>query len=147
MSNVSLQVERTTAGTVASGENVIFDSISSSTGDISYDALTGVITFNEAGRYSIKWWVATQASQAAAAVFALTSSQGDYLEGNSPIKTGEVVGFGIVDVTSPPITVSLVNESSSIFYFSVIVPLTANLVVIQEDTTGGPTGSSERRIS
>lgn len=117
MSNISLQIERTTAGTIDPGDNVIFDSIISSTGNIIYDPLTGVITFNEAGRYSINWWVATQASQAAAAVFSLESSQGDHLEGNSPIKTGEVVGFAVLDVTVPPVTASLINASSRVFYY------------------------------
>ena len=81
MSNIALQIERVTAGTVASGNNVIFDSAVYSAGNISYNAGTGVITFNEAGRYVINWWVATQASQSTnGTVFALSSSQGDFLK-------------------------------------------------------------------
>ncbi|WP_330389787.1 hypothetical protein, partial [Cellulosilyticum sp. I15G10I2] len=63
MSNIALQVERLAAGTVVSGGNVIFDTTVYSAGNISYNALTGVITFNEAGRYVLDWWVATQSVQ------------------------------------------------------------------------------------
>ncbi|MDF2567792.1 MAG: hypothetical protein K0R90_1248, partial [Oscillospiraceae bacterium] len=142
MSNIALQIERLAAGTVASSGNVIFDSVIYSAGNITYNSLTGVITFNEAGRYVLDWWVATQSSPSGiGAVFALSSSQGDFLEGNSPIKTGEVVGIGIVDVVEAPVTVSLVNATPSIFYYSAAVPVKATLVVVEDDIVGeGPTG-------
>ncbi|MDF2653720.1 MAG: hypothetical protein K0R19_194, partial [Bacillota bacterium] len=113
MSNIALQIARVAAGSVAVGANVIFDNTIFSAGNISYNPVTGVITFNEAGRYEINWWVATQSSQSVTgASFALTSSQGDTLIGNSPIKTGEVTGFGIIEVVAAPVTLSLVNTSS-----------------------------------
>jgi BclA-like protein/collagen triple helix repeat protein len=142
MSDIAFQIERTTAGNVDSGNNVVFDSVVYSSGNISYNSVTGVITFNESGRYNFNWWVATQSSQSTnGTVFALSSSQGDFLEGNSPVKTGEVVGFGIIDVASAPVTVSLVNASGQTVFYSPIVPLTATLVVIQDDIPQiGPTG-------
>ncbi|MDF2877689.1 MAG: hypothetical protein K0S30_785, partial [Clostridia bacterium] len=60
MSNIALQVERLAAGTIPSGGAVVFDNIVYSAGNISYNAVTGVITFNEPGRYVLDWWVATQ---------------------------------------------------------------------------------------
>ena len=95
MSNIALQIERVSSGAVAVNANVIFENIVFLSGNISYNTATGEITFNEPGRYVINWWVASQSTQATnGVVFALASSQGDLLEGNSPIKTGEVVGFG-----------------------------------------------------
>ncbi|MBP1924211.1 hypothetical protein J2Z76_000064 [Sedimentibacter acidaminivorans] len=147
MSNIALQVERSTAGVVGINDNVVFDTIAYSSGNISYNSLTGVMTFNEAGRYVFNWWVATQISSSSnGTAFALSSSQGDFSEGASPIKTGEVVGVGIIDVTSAPVTVSLVNGSSSLVYYSPVVPITATLVVIQDDVPEigpiGPTGDT-----
>ena len=71
----------------------------------------------------INWWVASQSTQATnGVVFALASSQGDLLEGNSPIKTGEVVGFGVIEITSAPQTLSLINASNAEVFYAVAVP-------------------------
>jgi len=128
--SILLQVERLVAETVESNANVIFDSIVTSSGNISYDNATGVITIQEAGRYEFDWWVATQASiSTIGAGFALVSSQGDTI-GNSPIKTGEVVGVGVIEVATAPVTVALRNNSSAAIYYSTIVPVKASLAVI-----------------
>lgn len=144
MSNIALQIERLTAGSVASGANVIFESVVYLAGNISYSGITGVITFNEPGRYFVNWWVATQSSSSTdGAVFSLSSSQGDFLEGNSPSKTGVVPGVGIIDVAVAPVTLSLVNASNSLVYYSSIVPVSATLVIIEDDIPEiGPTGAT-----
>ena len=142
MSKIALQIERTTAGTVPVGGNVIFDTIVFSTGDISYNNATGVITFNEAGRYAVNWWVAVQSSASTnGIVFALSTSQGDFLEGTSPIKTDEVTGLGIINVVEAPVTMSLVNSSTAQVFYPVIVPLTATLTIVKGDEIG-PTGAT-----
>ena len=139
MANNALQIELNTATTVASGANVLFDTTVYSSGTITYNAVTGVVTFLEAGRYVIDWWLATQASQSTnGTAFALSSSQGDFIEGNSPINTGEVFGVGIIDVITAPVTMSLVNISTATVFFSPIVPLKGTLVIVQDDI--GPTG-------
>jgi hypothetical protein len=140
MSDIALQIERLTAGNVASGTNVIFDNIVYTAGNISYNGVTGIITFNEAGRYVLDWWVATQAALTTnGVVFALSSSQGDFLEGSSPIRVGEVIGIGIIDVISAPVTVTLDNASTGNIVYSAIVPVKATLMIVQDDI-GGPTG-------
>ena len=140
MSNIALQVERLAGGNVNSGSNIIFDNVVYSSGNIIYDPLTGVITFNEAGRYVLDWWVATQTTTSPSfVVFAAVSSQGDILEGNSPIKTGEVVGVGIIDVLSAPVTVSLNYIGSGTAILGSSVPVKATLVIIQDDIVP-PTG-------
>ena len=144
MSNIALQIERSIAGSVDVASNVVFDKVVYSARNVSYNRLTGVITFNEVGRYVIDWWVATQSGNSTnGVVFALLTSQGDYLEGSSPIKTGEVVGAVIIDVTLAPFTLSLVNSSNGINYYSKIVPIKATVVIIQDDIASQcPTGAT-----
>ncbi|MGB8450814.1 MAG: hypothetical protein WCD89_00640 [Anaerocolumna sp.] len=142
MSDIALQIERSIAGSVLAGNNVVFNTVVYSAGNISYNSGTGVITFNETGRYIINWWVATQSTLSTnGIVFALSSSSGDFLEGNSPIKTGEVVGTGIIDVVAAPVTVSLINGGMTEVFYATNVPLTATLVVVEDDIPmEGPTG-------
>ncbi len=141
--SILLQVERLTAGAVEPGANVIFDSTVISSGNISYNSTTGVITIQEAGSYEFDWWVATQSSVSTiGAGFVLVSSQGDTIIGNSPIKTEEVVGVGVIEVVAAPVTVALGNNSGATIYYSTIVPVRASLAVIGSDDVGmtGPTG-------
>ena len=141
MSDVALQIELNSGSSVNALNNVIFDTITYSNGNISYNSTTGIITFNEAGRYEINWWVATQSSQATdGASFALSSSKGDFLVGASPIKKGEVVGIGIIDVVTAPVTLSLVNSSNATYFYAADVPLKASLIVVEDDI--GPTGDT-----
>lgn len=108
MSNIALQLGPLSSGMVITGGNVLFDTIQYSSGDIDYDIPTGVITFNETGRYVVNWWVTTQASTSTTgAVFTLSSSQGDLLVGNSPVKTGGVYGAGIITVSLRPLLLFL----------------------------------------
>jgi hypothetical protein len=142
MSNIALQITRVAAGSVTVGANVVFDHILFSAGNISYNTATGVITFNEAGRYVVNWWVATQSSKSTTgAVFALSSSQGDIIIGDSPIKTGQVTGIGIMEVVTAPVTVSLVNSSTAEMFYPINVPLSATIIIVADDVPEqGPTG-------
>jgi hypothetical protein len=143
MSNEILQIERLTAGTVDTNANVLFDSTAVGSDNISYDSVTGIITLLEPGRYKFDWWVATQSVLSTnGASFALVSSQGDSFAGNSPIKTGEVVGVGIVEVLTAPVTVELKNNSGGAIFYSSAVSVKAVLAVIGGEGTGptGPTG-------
>lgn len=136
-----LQLELLAGGAVAAGANVLFDTIVLIDGNIAYDTATGVITINEAGQILINWWVATQTSvSTTGAVFAIrTSLDGDHT-GNSPLKTGEVVGASIIDVETAPVTIALVNASSADFFYSAVVPVKAALVMTRAD--GGATGAT-----
>ena len=143
MSNIALQIQRTVSGSVTISANVIFDTASYASGNIAYDPATGIITLFQPGRYVINWWVAVQSSLSQnGIVFALSSSQGDYLPGNSPIKTDEVSGIGIIETSSSPTTLTLANASTSTVYYSPIVPITAVLILVEDDASGetGPTG-------
>lgn len=136
MNTQIMQIERLLPDTIQAGENVIFDSVLVITGSNSYNSTTGVITFNDPGRYEITWWVATHTTMSTEGVgFALVSSQGNNIVGNSPIKTGEVVGVGVIEVTTVPITVELKNNSSTAIFCSPAVPVKASLAIIGVDNT------------
>ena len=141
--SIELRIERTIAGSVAPGANVIFDLNPLLSGNISYNPVTGVITFNETGTYIINWFVVTQATFSSdGVVFALSSSTGDFIEGNSHLVTGEVSGFGIIDVVVPGKTLSLVNATTEDIVYSSIVPVKASLMLFQETSQTGPTGAT-----
>ena len=148
MSNSALHLERLNDEYIPSGSSVVFDNVVYNSGNILYDLATGIITFTEAGRYVLNWWVSTQtATNPNFVVFALTSSQGDVLEGNSPVKTGEVVGFGIIDVVSSPVTLTLNYISDGTAVLSSLVRVKATLVIVQDDiisptSDSGPTGAT-----
>ncbi len=134
MGNIALQIERTISGKIGPEENVIFDIVSHSTGNISYDNTTGIITFTETGRYVVNWSVVMQSSSYAnGVVLALSSPNGDFIRGNSNTKTGEVVGIGIIEVTTVPTTFSLINTGTGNYYYSSKVPLKASLVITRDD--------------
>lgn len=133
--NIALQLKLNIGGSVISGNSVLFDNTMYSSGDILYNPATGVITFNESGRYTVQWWVAQQTSISIdGASFAISSSQGDLIQGNSPLKTTEVVGMGIIDVVAPPVTCSLINVGTSTAHYSTVVPIKSMLMVVQDDT-------------
>ena len=113
------------AGTeVAAGANVIFDTIVYSSGNVSYNSATGVVTFNEAGVYNVTWRVAVDGltdlplgydpvTTPPYASFSISSSQGDFITSTLPTYLGSLTGTAIIDVVSAPVTLSLVNSGSS----------------------------------
>lgn len=135
MSNSAIQIELNTAGTLAAGMNVLFDSVVYSSGSIAYDSATGIITFSQAGRYVIDWWLAIYSSQIInETAFALVSSQGDYIKSSIIDNTDKVLGVGIINIITPPVTLSLVNVSTRTIYFSFLSSLKGTLVISEDDT-------------
>lgn len=119
---------------VAVSSNVIFDSIIYAAGNINYNSVTGVVTFNEAGRYIVNWNVSTDGligpinTATADVSFALSSSQGDNIASASLLSTGQISGFGIIEVIAAPVTMSLVNDSSNNVQLADVAPK-ANLMI------------------
>lgn len=143
MSAEILQIERLSSGAIGANAAVIFDSTVILSGNIEYNSATGVITLNEPGKYAFSWWVATQTTASlSGAGFVLTSSQGDAIVGNSPIRTGEVFGVGVIEAAVVPVTVELCNNSGVTLFDSSTVPVKASLAVTRADNVGltGPTG-------
>lgn len=44
-----------------------------------------------------------------------------------------MVGTGVIEVVTPPVTVSLRNNSDATIYYSALVPVKASLAVIETD--------------
>jgi BclB C-terminal domain-containing protein len=142
MSNIALQIERLSAGFVGPGGVVMFDNELYTSGNIVYDPTTGIITINDIGRYAINWFVSTQSSPSNNGVaFALNSDAGHLIIGNAPDKTGEVVGFGVINVASVPMEITLINVSGANVYYASQTPIKASLVIVEDDIPEvGPTG-------
>ena len=143
MNTIGLQLERQLTGVVNTNTNVLFETTLSSFGPVSYNPGTGIITINKAGRYFINWWVSTQSTLGLNGIsFSIITSQGDYLLGDSPIKTGEVVGFALIQVDVVPITLSLVNTTADNVTYSPLVTDKAHLVLGEVQETTGVTGDT-----
>ncbi len=143
MANIALILERFKAEPIAAAQPVVFECNQYSSGNIDYDTGTGIITFNEAGRYLVNWWVATQSSTSFTGVaFELIASDSLASVGNSPMKTGQVSGMGIIEVTVPPATLTLNNATASSIYLSTLVPTAAMLTVFSDDIGSGSSTSS-----
>lgn len=115
--------------TVVSNKNLVFDNVLFNEGNITYNTFTGVITLNESGLYNFNWWTATQSSSAGNASLVLTASSGETFIGNSPDKTGIITGLGVINVTAPPVTVSIKNQNPGSVYLSTTVPVKAMISV------------------
>ena len=110
---------------------LLFDTVVSHEGTlISYNAGTGVITFNEAGYYYIDWYVAPQFSLSTnGSNWAIRTNLSQLtIIGSSHIKVGVTTGFAILDVQANE-TARLVNVSDSAFYLSAAVKSKAGLIV------------------
>jgi len=125
---------------VTVSSNVVFNTVSYASGNISYNPVTGVVTFNEANRYIIHWDVSTDGligaiNTATADVgFTLSSSQGDSHPVVSLLSTGQISGFGIIDVVAAPVTLSLINDSSNDVQLADVSP-NAHMMINSRDGT------------
>lgn len=132
MSNIALQMERTQAGSVGTGENVVFDSVLYSSGDIDYDPSTGVMTFPTPGRFVISWNVSTQTSMGSSGVVFAVVLGGNTIINSSPSKTGQVSGMAILNIQTAPASVFLVNDGNGSCFYSTTGPVKASLTVTQD---------------
>ena len=142
MRNRILELQQIDEESVEPNENVRFDTEKSRPEGIEHDENTGIITFNEIGAYSIKWWVATRTTLLGAIKFELKISQREAgpIPGCSPQKNGQVSGFGAINVTEPGTTLELVNRTETTVVFSSRTAVNAFLVVTP--ITTGPGGGT-----
>ena len=95
---------------------VLFPSITFSSGNISYNVVSGIIVFHQAGRYQVGFGVSTDgfvspAPYPAPVGFALTTSQGDHCAIYSAMTQGLIGRTCVIDVVVAPVTMSLTNVS------------------------------------
>lgn len=116
---------------INSQESIVFDVVRYASDSVSYNPATGEITLFGIGSYTAHWWVATQSvSRSGGASLALVSNQGSEQIEYSPIKTGEVYGFGVFEVTEgEPVTISLKNITDGTMFLSTDEPVKASLIL------------------
>ena len=124
---------------VAPNATVIFDSIVYSSGAISYNPATGVITFNDSGVFTVQFGVATDGfigtpSPTKAMGFRLLSSQGDDCGAWSAISSGTVGRTCIIDVPVAPVTMSLANSTANTINLADVTGTQAWLTASNEET-------------
>jgi len=136
MSIMALQLTAETIGpAILADENVLFNTVQFDSRDISYNPATGEITLSSPGRYIVHWRVILQSTvPPAGALFVLVSDDGTTQIGNSSIKTGQVSGFGIFEVTDPdqPIILSLRNINNGTLYLAGTTPIQASLLITSD---------------
>jgi len=129
-----LHVQRRQNASIAPGEAVVFEDVLANEGSIGYDNQTGILTLSEAGTYLVGWSVNTLSTFDEHSNFALSTSEGNYIRGTSPLLTGQVNGSAIVTTTEPDVTMTLVSDSLSDFTFPPITlspnsKIMANLII------------------
>ncbi|MDD4839847.1 MAG: hypothetical protein PHE93_04165 [Clostridia bacterium] len=137
----SLYITKINADTITS-DAVVFENIMFREGNIAYDTSTGIITLNQAGVYNINWWIALQTAKNSGGVaFSLVSSTGENIISNSPTKTGELNGLGVINVTTPPVNLTLRGANSGAAYLSDTVPIKAMLAINSASTSASTSES------
>ncbi|EGO65902.1 BclA C-terminal domain-containing protein, partial [Acetonema longum] len=132
---LQVQLQESSAGTVADGANVLFDTVMNAPAtNITYDAVTGTFTINDPGNYYISWWVNTDGAEAETSV-----SLGIQVGGGgptilssspAPIVTLQLNGSALITVTTVPTTFSLFNNSGAAVSYG-ISPTQANLTIVE----------------
>ena len=110
---MQLSLVGSSAGSVASGACVTFDTVDFDNAlGVSYTSGSGQIAVGRTGTYLVNWWVGIESSQSAESVaFALSLNGSDVATSYSDTGGGQVYGTAIVNVTSIPATLTLVNRS------------------------------------
>lgn len=119
------QVQLTTSDpvTIPDNGNVIFDTIITSIlPAISYDATNGVITISDNGVYYINWWIGADGSTVAPQIlFAIVVSDGQTIPSATPIMSDNMSGNALLNITTAPVTLSLVNQTGNDVFLGGII--------------------------
>ena len=112
---MQLSLVGSSAGSVAHGACVPFDAVNSNnTIGVTYTPTSGVVNLSRTGTYLVNWWVGIESNQSAESVaFALSLNGSDLATSYADLGGGQIVGTAIVNVTSIPATLSLVNRSGN----------------------------------
>lgn len=110
---MQLSLVGSSAGSVAADACVPFDTVDTNT-TLGVTQSGGTVTIGRVGTYLVNWWVGVENTQAAESVsFAVSVNASDVQTSSSDIGGGQIVGTAIVNVTSVPVTLQLVNRSAS----------------------------------
>ena len=119
---MQLSLTGQSGGTLAVGALIPFDTINTNnTLGVSYAQGSGSIVISRAGTYLVNWWIALENAQPVERLSFATSASGvDVQTSYIDIGSGQIFGTAIVNVTSVPTTLQLVNRSDdTVTYASV----------------------------
>lgn len=132
LAGIQAQLVDAGGGTIPDNSNVIFDTVIIDESDnISYDQTTGEFTITKPGIYYIDWALPVDGAGPSINVSATIEVNGvAYSTASSPIVSGVIAGETLVNVTTVPTTISLVNITG----FELFVPATpvqGNIVILE----------------
>ena len=129
---MQLSLVGSSAGTVDPGAAVPFDTVNlNNTLGVAYTPSSGTVTINRAGTYLVNWWLGVENAQTAASLSFATSAGGsDVQTSYSDIGGGQIFGTAIVNVTSIPTTLQLVNRSAAAVTYAT-AEIQAGMTIVQ----------------
>ncbi len=140
MAIMALNIELVNNGSLSPDQPVLFDKVKFQNGGILYNPATGEITFSSPGSYSVSWWISSQSAASNSGIsFALMEQGTKAYSSASSVKTGQLNGFGLFEVTHVPFVLTLVNTSSGpVFYSSLGTPKAAMNIYSLDAETAPP---------
>ena len=145
MPNIGLQLQNTTAGTIASGGVVFFnETLINVDPNVTYNPLDGTVTFAQEGDYYVSWFAVTKTGLGTSGPsFSVVTNEATptVYTAASGIKTGEITGFAVINAAAG-LSFTLQNSTNGIVSLSDTVDVAAGIAVVNVGTAGatGPTG-------
>lgn len=147
MADIGLQLQNTIADYIAPGGVVLFNEILvNDDPNVTYNPANGTISFAQDGKYYISWFVVTKTGLGTSGPsFSIVTNEAvpASFTAGSGIKTGEVSGFALLNVT-PGFSITLQNVTNGGIRLNDIVEVTAGIAVVNIGVGGpvGPTGAT-----
>ncbi|MGL5330248.1 MAG: hypothetical protein ACRDD7_13335 [Peptostreptococcaceae bacterium] len=112
-------------------ENIKFNDVIFNRGSsLKLDSITGNIKILSPGCYLINWWVCTEGSAYTCEVeFSIVNPKNKKIKSYAPTGSFQIVGQAIIEVTSTPYEVKLINSSDGIAQLS-NTDIQANIMVL-----------------
>ena len=143
MPDIGLQLQNTAADNIASGGVVLFnETLVNSDPNVTYNPIDGSISFAQEGQYYISWFLTTKTGLGTSGPsFSIVTNETtpSYFSAGSGIKTGEITGFALLDVTAG-LSITLQNVTNGAVSLNDRVDVTAGIAVVNMVGALGPTG-------
>lgn len=142
MADIGLQLQNTIADYIAVGGAVLFnETLVNDDPNVIYNPADGTISFLQKGEYYVSWFVVTKTGLGTSGPsFSIVTNEATptYYTAGSGIKTGEISGFALLNV-SAGFSFTLRNVTNGGIRFNDAVEVMAGIAVVNIGK-GGPTG-------
>ena len=142
MADIGLQLQNTIADYIAVGGAVLFnETLVNDDPNVIYNPADGTISFLQEGEYYVSWFVVTKTGLGTSGPsFSIVTNEATptYYTAGSGIKTGEISGFALLNV-SAGFSFTLRNVTNGGIRFNDAVEVMAGIAVVNIGK-GGPTG-------